>query len=244
MAISKQKQVHPADVMVVTIAHLLRDKEKVFHGVSSQLPMVAVLLAKAMHAKELTYLNIPGGVNPLAQQLSPYSSAGHEQYTRSEAVFPLEEIFDLSMRGELDVAFLSGVQFDIHGNVNASVIGDYHKPKVRLPGGAGSAVLIPTVKRALIWRSKHDPRTFVEKVNFVTTRGNIDRIITPLAVFKFQDGRLHLESISPLTTMEEVVAQTGFNVNTDNVDVLPMPTAEEMRLIQKIDKDGVRYKEF
>ncbi len=78
----------------------------------------------------------------------------------------------------------------------------------------------------------------------MTTRGNIDRIITPLAVFKFQDGRLQLEAISPLTTMEEVVAQTGFSVNTDNVDVLPMPTAEEMRLIQKIDKDGVRYKEF
>ncbi len=241
---SPAKEIHPADIMVVTIAHLLRDKEKVFHGVSSQLPMVAILLAKAMHAKELTYLNIPGGVNPLAQQLSPYSSAGHEQYTRSEAVFPLEEIFDLSMRGGLDVAFLSGVQFDVYGNVNASVIGNYKKPKVRLPGGAGSAVLIPTVKRALIWRSKHDPRTFVERVDFVTTKGNIDRIITPLSVFKYQDGRLQLEAISPLTSIEEVVKQTGFRVNTDNVAILPMPTGEEMRIIQKIDKHGVRYKEF
>ena len=244
MAINTKNKVHPADIMIVTIAHLLRDKEKVFHGVSSQLPMVAILLAKAMHAKELTYLNIPGGVNPQSQRLSPYSSAGYEQYTQSEAVFPLEEIFDLSMRGELDVAFLSGVQFDMHGNVNASVIGDYHKPKVRLPGGAGSVVLIPTVKRALIWRSKHDPRTFVERVDFVTTKGNIDRIITPLAVFKYQDGRLHLDAISPLTTMEEVVKQTGFRVNTANVSILPLPTAEELRIIQKIDKHGVRYKEF
>jgi glutaconate CoA-transferase subunit B len=244
MVVKTQQSIHPADIMVVTIAHLLRDKERVFHGVSSQLPMVAILLAKAMHAKDLTYLNIPGGVNPQSQHLSPYSSAGYEQYTRSEAVFPLEEIFDLSMRGQLDVAFLSGVQFDMHGNVNASVIGDYHKPKVRLPGGAGSAVLIPTVKRALIWRSKHDPRTFVEQVDFVTTKGNIDRIITPLAVFKYQDGRLHLDAISPLTTMEEVVKQTGFRVNTANVSILPLPTAEELRIIQKIDKHGVRYKEF
>ena len=238
------KEVHPADIMVVTIANLLDNKEKVFHGVSSQLPMVAILLAKATHAKDLTYLNIPGGVNPQSLQLSSYSSAGYEVYANAEAIFPLEEVFDLSMRGELDVAFLSGVQFDVHGNVNASVIGSYTNPKVRLPGGAGSAVLIPTVKRALIWRSKHDPRTFVEQVDFVTTKGNIDRIITPLAVFKYQDGRLQLESISPLTSIEEVVRQTGFEINTDHITVLPLPTSEEMRIIQQIDKKGVRYKEF
>lgn len=244
MVTNLSKEVHPADIMVVTIANLLVNKEKVFHGVSSQLPMVAILLAKAMHAKDLTYLNIPGGVNPQSFQLSSYSSAGYEVYANAEAIFPLEEVFDLSMRGGLDVAFLSGVQFDVHGNVNASVIGTYTNPKVRLPGGAGSAVLIPTVKRALIWRSKHDPRTFVEQVDFVTTKGNIDCIITPLAVFKYRDGRLQLESISPLTSIEEVVKQTGFEINTDHITVLPLPTPEEMRIIQKIDKKGVRYKEF
>ena len=66
------------------------------------------------------------------------------------------EVFDLSMRGGLDVAFLSGVQFDALGHVNASVIGDYHKPKVRLPGGAGSAVLIPTA--VIMRRLCSDPR--------------------------------------------------------------------------------------
>ena len=125
-----------------------------------------------------------------------YSSASAELTEGADAYFSLQEVFDLSMRGGLDVAFLGGIQFDNKGNVNASVIGDYHKPKIRLPGGAGSAVLIPTAKRAVIWRIKHDKRTFVERCDFVTTRGNLHKIVTPLCVFKFEDGELWLDSIS------------------------------------------------
>jgi len=241
---SGTNQVKPADIMVVAIAKLLNNHETVFHGVSSQLPMVAVMLAKNTHAKTLTYLNIPGGVNPTPQKLSAYSSAGSELYEKSEGAFPLQEVFDLSMRGKLDVAFLSGVQFDKEGNVNASVIGDYNKPKVRLPGGAGSAVLIPTVKRAIIWRTKHDRRTFVKKVDFVTTKGNIDRIITPIAMFKRINGILELEAVSPLSSIEEVIENTGFEINTRNVKILDMPSKEELIMIKKIDPTGVRYLEF
>jgi glutaconate CoA-transferase subunit B len=235
---------HPADIMVVTIAGLLEEGEKVFHGVSSQLPMVSILLAKNSHAKTLDYLTIPGGVNTMPSNHSTYSSAGAEQFYSGDSVVPLQDVFDLSMRGKLDVAFLSGVQFDQQGNVNASVIGDYHKPKIRLPGGAGSAVLIPTVKKAIIWRSKHDVRTFVKQVDFVTTRGNIYKIITPLALFGYENGSLYLEAISPLTTIEEVVASTGFEVNTSNVRVLDYPTREQMALLKRIDPKGVRYNEF
>lgn len=245
----KQKTIDPkmieqADQMTVIIARLLEDEEKIFHGVSSQLPMVSILLAKAMHAKNLTYINIPGGVNPTPNQLSDYSSAGHEQYFKSDAVFSLQDVFDLSMRGKLDVAFLSGVQFDKSGNINASVIGDYHHPKVRLPGGAGSAVLIPTVKKAIIWRSKHDIRTFVKKVDFVTTRGNIYKIVTPLGMFKYENGQLDIEAISPYTTIEEVVQKTGFPISQSNVKVLEPPTSEELRWLQRIDPKGLRFNEF
>ncbi|MFP4697725.1 MAG: CoA-transferase subunit beta [Eubacteriales bacterium] len=239
-----KQDIHPADIMVCAISKLLLDNEIVFHGVSSQLPMVAIMLAKQLHAKNMTYVNIPGGINPTPRKLSTYSSAGAELYNQSEGVFRLEDVFDLSMRGKLDVAFLSGVQFDKEGNVNASVIGDYHKPKVRLPGGAGSAVLIPTVKKAIIWRSKHDIRTFVENIDFVTTRGNIYKVITPLCLFKYEAGLLDVEAISPLTTIDEVVKNTGFKISTDNYKVLDYPTTNEMRLLKKIDPNKERYNEF
>jgi glutaconate CoA-transferase subunit B len=160
------------------------------------------------------------------------------------AYFPLQEIFDLSMRGGLDVAFLSGIQFDVNGNVNASVIGDYRKPKVRMPGGAGSAVLIPTVHRAILWRTKHDRRTFVEKVDFVTTRGNIDRIVTPFCVFRYEHGRLGLESIHPTSSFAEVQENTGFELDGGSWRYTEPPTEEELRLLRSIDPNDYRSIEF
>lgn len=232
------------DIMVCALAREIKNNNTVFHGVSSHMPMIAVLLAKALHAPEAVHLNIPGGVNPEVKQLQKYTSAGSELTTKATANFPLSEIFDLSMRGGLDIAFLSGIQFDNKGNVNASVIGDYHKPKVRMPGGAGSAVLIPTAKRAIIWRTKHDKRTFVNKVDFVTTRGNIDKIVTPLCVFKMYKGELILESIHPTSSIEEVADNTGFDIRYIDIKETPAPTQEELRLLNKIDPNDYRNIEF
>lgn len=233
-----------SDIMTCAISNMLQDGETVFHGVSSHLPMVAMKLAKSMHAPDLVHLNIPGGVNPGSIQNASYSSAGADLVASGEAYFPLEQVFDLSMRGKLDVAFLGGIQFDINGNINASVIGDYHKPKVRLPGGAGSAVLIPTVKKAIIWRTKHDKRTFVEKVDFTTTRGNLWRIVTPLCIFEFRNGKLHLESIHPTSSLEEVKENTGFELIYDELKFTALPSKQELTMLKKIDPNEYRSIEF
>jgi len=233
-----------SDIMICAMARLIHNGENVFHGVSSHMPMLAVMLAKALHAPEAVYLNIPGGVDPKPRILEKYTSAGAELFERAAAVFPLAEVFDLSMRGRLDVAFLSGIQFDKTGNVNASVIGDYHKPKVRMPGGAGSAVLIPTAKRAIIWRTKHDKRTFVEKVDFVTTRGNIDRIVTPLCIFKYENGELLLDTIHSTSNLQEVIDNTGFEVKYRNIEFTPLPTKEELTILRRIDPKNYRNIEF
>ena len=233
-----------ADIMVCVMARLIHDGETVFHGVSCHMPLAAVLLAKQMHAPNAVHLNIPGGVNPTDCRMVDYTSSGGELCVNAEAYFPLQDVFDLSMRGRLDVAFLSGIQFDVSGNVNASVIGDYKRPKVRMPGGAGSAVLIPTVKRALIWRTKHDTRTFVKKVDFMTTNGNIERIITPLCVFKMSGGQLRLDTIHPFTTFENVQENTGFALSRDGVGITAAPSLDEMRILHSIDPDNFRNIEF
>ena len=233
-----------SDIMICAMSRLIKDKETVFHGVSSHMPMLAVMLAKALHAPEAVHLNIPGGVDPKPNMLQKYTSAGAELLEHSVSYFPLAEVFDLSMRGKLDVAFLSGIQFDINGNVNASVIGDYHKPKVRMPGGAGSAVLIPTAKRAIIWRTKHDKRTFVNKVDFVTTRGNIDRIVTPLCIFKFENGELVLDTIHPTSSLEEIIENTSFPVKYSQIEFTPVPTKAEMAMLKRIDPKDYRNIEF
>ena len=236
--------IRPCDMMAVSLARLIRNGETVFHGVSSHLPMIAVLLAKKLYAPDAVHLNIPGGVDPLSPRLESYTSAGGELWEPACAAFPLQEVFDLSMRGGLDVAFLSGVQFDNRGNVNASVIGDYHRPKVRLPGGAGSAVLIPTARRAILWRTKHDRRTFTPKLDFVTAKGNVSDIVTPLCCFTMHEGELIVRSVHPYSSMAEVAENTGFPVRYFTEEKTPEPTREELRALREIDPMDLRNLEF
>ena len=236
--------IRPCDMMAVEMARLIRDGETVFHGVSSHLPLIAVLLAKAIYAPHAVHLNIPGGVDPERPRLQAFTSAGDDLWEAAAAQFPLMDVFDLSMRGGLDVAFLSGVQFDNLGGVNASVIGEYARPKVRLPGGAGSAVLIPTAKRAILWRTKHDRRTFTEKLDFVTARGNVSDIVTPLCSFTMYRGELILKSVHPTSSIEEVAENTGFPIRYIQLTTTQPPTDEELRRLGEIDPQDLRSLEF
>jgi len=232
------------DIMVLSMARLIQDGETVFHGVSSHMPLIAVLAAKRLHAPNAVHLNIPGGVDPVSPKICSFSSASAELYEGAAATFPLMDVFDLSMRGGLDVAFLSGVQFDNLGSVNASVIGPYAKPKVRLPGGAGSAVLIPTAKRAILWRTKHDKRTFTKQLDFLTARGNVSDIVTPLCIFTMYKGELILKSVHPTSSIEEVAQNTGFPIRYFSIEKTPAPTAQELRVLAEIDPLDCRNIEF
>jgi len=233
-----------ADMMAVAIARLLRDGERVFHGVASPLPMVATLLAKQLHAPNLVYLNITGSIDPSPESL-PFSTVDPRLLKGTRSLVTLTDLFDLAARGELDTVFLSGVQIDAQGRINMSAIGPYERPKVRLPGGAGSACLMPTATRTILWRTKHDPRTFVEQVSFVTAAGRVDRVVTPLCIFQIRDGRLQVEMIFPYSSPEEVRQQTGFPVWADaSTPIAPPPTAEELAALHAVDPEGVRWVEF
>ena len=235
----------PAVMMVVALSRLLRDGETVFHGVASPLPMVATLLAKRTHAPDLVYLGIAGGTDPEPRRLPSGSTVDPVLLEGSRSLLTLADLFDLSARGRLDVAFLSGVQIDGAGRINMSAIGDFARPKVRLPGGAGSAALMPTAKRVILWRTKHDPRVFVDRLDFVTAAGNVDRVVTPLCVFARRDGRLEVEGLHPGVTPEELRAATGFAVEVGpGTPVTPPPTAAELAALRAVDPDEVFRSEF
>jgi glutaconate CoA-transferase subunit B len=228
-----------ADFMAVALARLLRDGERVFHGVASPLPMVAILLARRLHAPNLVYLNITGSVDPRPAVL-PRSTVDPVLLHGSAALVTLAELFDLSARGGLDTAFLGGVQIDGTGRINLSVIGDFHRPRVRLPGGAGSALILPTARRTILWRTQHTPRSLVERLDFVTAAGNVDRLVTPLCVFRLEGARFTLEALAPGVTVDRVREATGFLFRVpDDVPVLT-PTAAELAALAEIDPERVR----
>jgi len=238
----------PDTLMIVALARLLRDGETVFHGVASPLPMVAILLAKRLHAPNLVYLNITGSTDPRPARL-PRSTVDPLLLEGTRSLVTLTDLFDLSARGRLDTAFLSGVQIDGAGRINMSVIpgpnGDVHQPKVRLPGGAGSACILPTAKRTLLWRTRHDRRTFVERLDFVTASGNVDRVVTPLCVFRREGGLLVVESIHPGVSPASLVERTGFPVEVGDHTPLTAPASEaELAALAAVDPEGVRMIEF
>jgi len=113
----------PAEYMIVSMARILKDAENVFMGVASNLPFFAIWLAKQLYNPELTWLNIPGKINPSPSH-PPKSTVDFQLLKNSSSSLTLANIFDMSARGELDVAFLSGVQIDKFGNFNLSHIPD------------------------------------------------------------------------------------------------------------------------
>ncbi|MDF3040158.1 MAG: CoA-transferase [Thermomicrobiales bacterium] len=231
-------------MMAVAMARLLHSGQTVFHGVASPLPMVATLLAKRLHAPDLTYLNITGAVDAQPTSL-PVSTVDPALLAGTRSLVTLADLFDLSARGRLDVAFLSGVQIDGQGRINMSAIGDWERPTVRLPGGAGSAVLMPTARRVILWRTRHDRRTFVERLDFVTAAGNVDRVVTPLGIFARRGEWLEVESLHPGVTPETFREATGFAVEVGaETPTTPPPTVDELAALRMVDPEGIRSSEF
>lgn len=235
-----------ADYITIALAREIRDGERVFHGVASPMPVVAIQIAKQLQAKNAVYLSISGAVDAKPTAFSNFSTADSSIREGAVTEFLLSDIFDLSARGALDLAFLSGAQIDGEGRLNLSAIGTYDEPKVRLPGGAGSAALLPTVKRGILWKTNHDTRSLVDKLDIVTASGNTETVITPLCTFKRSaDGKLRVQSVFPTSTFEEVVEKTGFQVekHEDFAEFEPI-SSKEAELLQTIDPNGLRYTEF
>ena len=227
----------PFSYIVVNLARQIRPSELAFSGVNSTLPMLACLLAKRAYDFHFTWLNVAGGVEPEPGKV-PHSSSDPAIVAGSPAIFANEDFDDLCARGGLDLVFLGCAQVDGRGRTNVSVIGEWRNPKVRLPGGGGAAVMMPTARRVATWRTEHSTRTLVEKLDFVTAAGNLQTVVTPLAVFQKEDGRLALESWNPQVTPDEIVRRTGFKFDANGATPTAPLTARERSALDSLDPAG------
>ena len=223
--------------IVTNLARFIRPHEVTFSGVNSTLPMLACLMAKRAYDFEFVYINVAGGVQPTPSKI-PLSSSDPVLSEGSTAIFANEDFYDLCTRGRMDLCFLGAAQVDGLGRTNVSTIGDWHNPKVRLPGGGGGAVMLPTARRAVTWRTEHSKRTLVETLDFVTAAGGMHGVVTPLAVFVKREGRLVLQSWHPERSLDEVVARTGFAVDARGAEPTPPPTPREIDALRSLDPQG------
>ena len=157
------------EMMTVSAARALRDGMTCFVGIG--LPSSAANLARATHAPSLVLIYESGTIGAKPGRL-PLSIGDGMLAETADAVVSVPEIFNYWLQpGRIDVGFLGAAQIDKFGNINTTVIGgDYGHPKVRLPG-AGGAPEIAASCREVIVVVRQNHRSFVERVDFVTSVG-------------------------------------------------------------------------
>lgn len=226
--------------IVVNLARQIRAGEITFSGVNSTLPMLACLLAKRAYDFPFTYINVAGGVEPQPVTV-PQSSSDPAIVHGSPAIFANQDFYDLCARGGLDLVYLGCAQIDAEGRTNVSAIGSWENPKVRLPGGGGAAVMLPTAKRVVTWRTDHTTRALVDQLDFVTASGNMTALVTPLAVFTREaraGSRFILESYHPDTSIAHITAHTGFQFDAAQAQPAAAMTGREHDALNVLDDGG------
>jgi glutaconate CoA-transferase subunit B len=246
------------ELMTINAARLLRDGDVVFVGVG--LPNLACNLAQRTHAPNLRLIYEAGVIGARPARL-PLSIGDPTLVSGATAVCSMYDIFAFYLqRGHVDVGFLGGAQIDRFGNINATVIGDYKHPKVRLPGSGGSMEIAAWANRCYVI-TPHQKRRFPEKVDFRTSAGFLDgrpnrnaagvrgggpqAVVTDLGILEPDEtGELVLAALHPGVTADQAIANTGWRLKTAAEMRLTTPPApEELRILrQDLDPDGIYLK--
>jgi len=220
--------------MTAVASRELRDGEVVFVGIG--LPNLACNLALRTHAPSLVLIYESGAVGAVPERL-PVSIGDPALVTGSLMVCGMADVFQLFLQnGRIEVGFLGGAQVDRYANINTTVIGSYAKPKVRLPGSGGAAEIAIHAHRILIV-SKISPRTFPERVDFVTSPGQrVAKVITDQGVFERDaSGELVLTALYPGVSVADVRAGVGWELRSrPALDCVEPPTPTDLRLMRDV----------
>ena len=241
-----------SELLAVSASRLLADGKIVFAGVGT--PLLASALARSTHAPGLTVVIEGGAIGvEVAPGNLPISTNEMRGARRAVALPSITQIFLYAQRGYFDYGFLGGAQIDPYGNINTSYIGPVDRPKVRLPG-SGGACDIACLCREIMIVTRHERRRFVERLDFVTSPGQVDgergrrgagllfgrvtAVLTELALMDFEtpSGRMRIAALQPGAEADRVREQTGFDLAAaPNVRRLGPPTEHELTVLRGLD---------
>jgi glutaconate CoA-transferase, subunit B len=238
--------------MTVAAARLLRDGAVCFVGIG--LPSKAANLARATHAPELVLIYEAGPIGAKPTVL-PLSIGDGELATTADAVVSTPEIFRYWLQGgRVDVGFLGAAQIDRFANLNTTVIGPYDHPRVRLPGAGGAPEIAAHAGEVFLVLSQ-SRRTFVEKLDFVTSAGFLDggdarkraglkgrgptAVVTDLGILRPhpETRELVLTELHAGVTVAQAVAATGWPLRVaEDVRTSPEPTQAELEALRALEQ--------
>jgi glutaconate CoA-transferase, subunit B len=229
------------EMMAVEAARRLPDRAVCFVGIG--LPSLACNLARAMHAPECVLVYESGTIGAKPTEL-PLSIGDGELAETADAVVSVPEMFAYWLQGgRIDVGFLGAAQIDRFGNLNSTVIGRYDKPAVRLPGGGG-APEIATAAGEIFVMLRQSPRTFVERLDFLTSAGaRVSVVVTDLGILEPEPaGReLMLTHVHPGIDVGDVRAATGWELRVaGDLPETRSPTDRELAALRSLKTKGER----
>ncbi len=240
------------EMMTVAAARELHNGTVCFVGIG--LPSTAANLARVTSAPDVVLIYESGTIGAKPDRL-PLSIGDGILADTADTVVSVPEVFNYWLQpGRIDVGFLGAAQIDRYANINTTVIGaDYRHPKVRLPG-AGGAPEIAASCREVVVVLRQTPRTFVERVDFITSvgfgRGPGDRqrlgltgagprlVITDLGILSPdpESCELTLVSVHRGATVDQAMAATGWALAVaPNLATTDPPTDGELTVLRRLE---------
>jgi glutaconate CoA-transferase, subunit B len=238
------------EMMTVTAARQLSNGAVCFVGIG--LPSAACNLARRTHAPELVLIYESGTVGARPRVL-PLSIGDGELADTADCVVSLPEVFaHYLQRGRVGVGFLGAAQIDRYGNLNTTVIGSYSRPTVRLPGSGGAPEIAAHARQVLVIM-KQSPRSFVPRLDFLTSCGFLggsgergragfpgrgpQAVITDFGILR-PDARteeLRLCALYPGVSVEQALEATGWPLAVaEDLETLSPPEAGDLHVLREL----------
>lgn len=240
----------PAEMMTIAASRALKNDDVCFVGIGA--PSAACNVARLTHAPDITLIYESGTIGT-APDVLPLSIGDGELCDTAVTTVSVPEMFRYWLQGgRVSIGFLGAAQLDRFGNINTTVIGDYHQPKTRLPGGGG-APEIATSSGEIYVTMAQSKRGMVEKIDFYTSFGHGDGgdhrrrlgietkgptlLVTDLAVWKPDPvtKEFTVVSMHPGVTREKVQETCGWTVKfAATVAETPPPTHLELTTLRDL----------
>ena len=162
-----------------------------FVGVAGRCAVVAQRLNPA-----LTVI-FESGIIGATLTAPPRSISDRRLYERCRYVAAQDELFECWLGGRrIDAAVVGAAQIDLAGCVNTTVIGDYARPRARLPGAGGAPEVRPRCASVVVLPNAAG--RIVESVDFVTYRLPLDAerwLVSDLGVWHASAGEPRLAPV-------------------------------------------------
>lgn len=239
----------PDELMIAAAASELAGVATVFVGIG--LPNAAANLARQSVAPELELIYESGVFGARPTRL-PDSIGDPALVSGTAATMSMRDLFGGFLQGgRIEVGMLGAAQIDRWGNINTTVIGPYEHPSVRLPGSGGACEIALNARRVIVVMSQ-SPRSFVKRVDFVTSPGHRrpdgtggrpawagagpTAIVTQLGVYHFSTaGEMELAALHPGIDDAAIDAATGWQMRrAPSVGTLVQPSARTLELIRRL----------